>query len=130
MSKLFNWSRWLTLPLLGILVLSGCGQEQDDDKKELILGRWEIQQAFRDGQATETLDKLYFEFFKDGQMRTNLMGAETATYELEDSQLYQRDSQMDIDYTIESIGDSTMVLTTQLRDSNFRFQLRRSVQEE
>lgn len=134
MSELINCSgiiRSLPIALIGIFMLSSCGQEQDQNQEELILGRWEIQQAFRNGQPTESLDELYFEFFKDGKMRTNLMGTpETATYELDDSRLYQRESQMDIDYNIENLSDSTMVMTTQLRDYDFRFQLRRSVEEE
>jgi hypothetical protein len=134
MNKLTNWpgfKGFLPLTLVSFLFLTGCGRERNVNQEELILGRWEIQQAFRNGQATESLDELYFEFFKDGKMRTNLMGTpETATYELDDSQLSQRDSQMDINYHIENLSDSSLVMTTRLRDYDFRFQLRRSVQEE
>ena len=117
--------------LAGIGLLTGCQEEQSDKKEELILGRWEIQQAYRNGKTTESLEQLYFEFYKDGKMNTNLLGAtETASYEMENGTLLQRDSQMDINYNIQELNDSILVMTTQLRSFDFQFRLRRSIQEE
>ncbi len=116
--------------LAGIGLLTGCQEDQSDKKEELLLGRWEIQQAYRNGKTTESLEELYFEFYQDGKMKTNLLGAtETASYELEDGKLLQLDSQMDINYNIQELNDSLLVMTTQLRDYDFRFRLRRSIQE-
>lgn len=117
--------------LVSIGLLTGCREEQSDKTEELILGRWEIQQAYRNGKTTESLEELYFEFYQDGKMKTNLLGAsETASYDLEDGALLQRESRMDINYNIQELNDSILVMTTQLRDYDFRFRLRRSIQEE
>lgn len=128
-----NWSistRALFL-LIGVTALSACQDGQEIDRQEYLLGRWEIQEARRNGQATESLEELYFEFFQDGKMTTNLLGVpETASYDLEENELRQRDSQMDIDYQIEELTDSLLVLTTNLRDYDFRFRLRKRIQEE
>ena len=67
--------RILTFFLACIGLLTGCQDEQTSSKEELILGRWEIQQAYRNGRTTESLEELYFEFYKDGKMNTNLLGS-------------------------------------------------------
>ena len=116
--------------ILIVLALPGC-QFGNDKKEDVLLGRWEIQQAYRNGRSTESLDELYFEFFQDGKMSTNLLGGpETTNYEVSEHELYQRDGQMDVDYNIIELTDSILVLSTSLRDYNFRFLLRRSIQEE
>lgn len=128
-----NWSisTRVLFFFIGVAALSACQDSQEIDRQEYLLGRWEIQEARRNGQATESLQELYFEFFQDGKMTTNLLGAaETASYELEDGELRQRDSQLDIDYRIEELTDSLLILTTNLRDYDFRFRLHKRIQEE
>lgn len=116
---------------IGLIALAACQDTQETSRQEYLLGRWELQQAFRNGQVTESLQELYFEFFQDGKMSTNILGAsETATYELQENELRQRDSQMDIDYQIEELSDSLLVLTTNLRSYDFRFRLHKRIQEE
>lgn len=109
---------------------------QQDSKKtasnaELILGRWDIQEANRNGRPTESLAELYYEFYEDGSMRTNLTGAsEQCKFELDNNNLYQRESKMDADYLIEELSDSVLVISTELRGSSFRFLLSKSILEE
>ncbi len=118
--------------ILGLaLVLSSCGEPAEQDDQSLLLGKWVINQALRNGQPTESLDELYFEFYDDGQMNTNLTGeAQSGVYQLEEGVIMQRESGIDADYRIEEINDSLLVLSTMLRDHSFRFQLRRKLQEE
>ena len=112
-------------------VIYSCKPEAKTNHAELILGRWDIQEATRNGKPTESLAELYFEFFEDGSMRTNLSGtAEQAKYEISDSKISQRDSPLEADYVIESLVDSTLLLSTELRGFNFRFLLVKSIQEE
>ncbi len=120
-------SHFLLFLLISLFTLEGCGDEQASEEKNLILGRWEIQEAFRNGRPTESLAELFFEFTEDGQMTTNILGAEeTATYELDESQLLQREGQLDINYQIQELTDSTLVLATELQGYAFMFQLRRN----
>ncbi|NUN99628.1 MAG: hypothetical protein HUU01_03320 [Saprospiraceae bacterium] len=104
--------------------ISSCKSEDQINYAEKILGRWDIREAKRNGDVTESLAGLYFEFQADGAMRTNLSATEeTAAYEVRDNKILQRQSQIEADYTIEEISDSTMILTTTLRSYNFRFSL-------
>ena len=120
----------LTTLFFSILFLFGCKGESVDNTDTLI-GRWDIREARRNGQATESLDQLYFEFFEDGNMKTNILGAdEEATYELDDNTIRQRDSQMPIDYTIETLSDTSLIMSTTINRFNFRFQLGKTVEEE
>ncbi len=116
--------------IFSFLFLLGCNSESVDNTDQLI-GRWDIREARRNGQATESLDQLYFEFFQDGNMKTNILGAdEEATYELDSKTIRQRESQMPIDYTIESISDTSLIMNATINRYNFRFQLGKTVEEE
>lgn len=129
-----NQSRFKYLSLfslLGWLLLTNCGNEGVKEEKDLILGRWEIQEAYRNGRVTESLAELYFEFFQDGKMTTNILGTpETATYELDGSQVRQREGQLDINYQVEELTDSTLILATELQGFAFRFSLHRDLPED
>lgn len=119
-----------TTLILSFLFVLGCKSETVDSTDQLI-GRWDIREAKRNGQATESLDQLYFEFFQDGNMKTNILGAdEEATYELDNKTIRQRESQMPIDYTIESISDTSLIMNATINRFNFRFQLGKTVEEE
>ncbi|MBX2871122.1 MAG: hypothetical protein KTR30_03455 [Saprospiraceae bacterium] len=119
-----------TTLIFSFLFLFGCKSETVDNTDQLI-GRWDIREAKRNGQATESLDQLYFEFFQDGNMKTNILGAdEEATYELDSKVIRQRESQMPIDYTIESISDTSLIMNATINRFNFRFQLGKTVEEE
>lgn len=119
-----------TTLILSFLFVLGCKSEPVNNTDQLI-GRWDIREAKRNGQATESLDQLYFEFFQDGNMKTNILGAdEEATYELDNKTIRQRESQMPIDYTIESISDTSLIMNATINRFNFRFQLGKTVEEE
>lgn len=112
------------------VAFAACSSEQDNTD-ELLIGRWEIQEASRNGRSTASLDELYFEFYEDGSMRTNISGAtETAKFQLESPLIMQRESKVDADYSIEEISDSTLLITTELRGYAFRFLLKRAIQEQ
>ncbi len=120
-----------TLTFLLISTAFSCGGEQEQKNEEMLLGKWELQKASRNGQSTESLTDLYFEFFQEGKMRTNISGLpESVNYELDDNVIYQREGQLDVDYNIESITDSLLILTTKINDFNFNFVLAKAVQEE
>lgn len=116
--------------LLLIAFLAGCKQEPAEDPQDLI-GYWEIQEAYRNSQQTESLDELFFEFFEDGTMRTNISGIPTdAVYEVKGNTVQQRETDMEVDYTIQEATDSILILSTTIRDFNFRFALRKRIPQE
>ncbi len=111
----------LTMPLI-----SGCGEAPPPDTRSQLFGRWVLDRAYRNGQPTESLDELYFEFLPSGRMNTNLTGEpQEASYDLEEEVIRQREGSLDANYTIEEIGDTVLVLSTSLRNFSFRFHLRR-----
>ena len=99
---------------------------QDTNYEELILGRWEIKEAIRNGRPTETLTGAYMEFLPKGKMISNLGGApEESEFILEGNILTSRSMRMPADYTIQYVGDSTMVLNSVIQEIPFQFTLAR-----
>lgn len=122
----------LLLPI--VLLLPACGSEPEN-QRELLLGRWELANATRNGAPTESLSELYFVFNADGSMDTNLPVPGMAgqnQYKLDGSNLYQynEESPDELSYYIEEAGDSTLVLSTEIRSVHFRFNLRKRTASE
>ena len=119
-----------TVFLLPIAVLfCSCGGEPET-QQGLLLGRWELKEATRNGSLTESLSDLYFVFQADGSMKTNLPVpglAEDSRYKLDGRNLYQYSEELpdELAYYIDEIGDSTLVLKTELRNFRFTFVLRK-----
>lgn len=118
------------LLLVCLSFATACGDDtiENDD---LILGRWDIQEALRSGRPTESLDKLFFEFFEEGKMRTNITGSTVdCTFKIDGDQLLQRGGPLEADYTIQTLTDSVLVLTALINKFDFRLQFTRTLQEE
>ena len=125
-----KFTNFLWAILLVLLTQLACTSDENTNADQL-LGRWEIYEATRNGRPTESLAELFFEFAPEGKMRTNITGAATdASYQLSKNQILQRDSDIDIDYNIEQMQDSTLIISTELRGYAFRFILNKVVQEE
>jgi hypothetical protein len=104
--------------LLLIAVFCACEKESEKDT-DLLIGRWEVEEATRNGRPTESLAELYFEFSPDGQLQTNVTGVpEEGTYEISGDKILQRDTRLDADYEIVEIAPDNLVLTTELSAGN------------
>ncbi len=118
----------ILLLVLGATAFFACQNNHTEETAQQLIGRWELEQALRNGSPTESLDHLYFEFRPDGKLLTNIAGLpEEGTYELKKQQLLQRNTQINADYTIEEIMDSSLVLTTDLRGFSFRFLFKKGI---
>lgn len=112
----------ILLLILGTTTFLACQNNTTEETAQLLVGRWELEQALRNGNPTESLADLYFEFAADGKLMTNIAGLpEEGTYELKKQQLLQRNTQIDADYTIEEITEANLILSTDLRGYAFRF---------
>ena len=101
------------------------GMIQDTD---LILGRWDIEEALRSGRPTESLDELFFEFYEEGKMRTNITGSTVdGSYKINGDQLHQSGTPLEVDYTIQTLSDSMLILTTLINKLDFRLQFSKTV---
>ena len=114
---------WQFLVLIGLAV--SCAQEEDP-MQAMLVGKWQLREAFRGEQATESLADLYFSFSQGGKMETNLPLPEatgTSDYSVKKGVLTQKQGETELTYQIQSVTDSVLVLTTTLQDFPFRFVL-------
>ncbi|MFZ4427064.1 MAG: hypothetical protein ACOYOO_07895 [Saprospiraceae bacterium] len=116
--------------LLAVLLASAVScKKEPDARAEMLLGRWVIREGFRNGQATESLSELFFEFGKDGRMSTNLPLPELsakATYVLGKDKIVQRQGEAEVEYVIKTLSDSLLIVTTRMRNYDFRFVLKKN----
>lgn len=126
MKSLFAPLSILGLLILSSVLISSCGDDNAVQEADL-LGRWEITEASRDGKATDTMEGMYFAFAEGGQLTTNMTGTdETYRFELDGDQIEQREGMIETDYTIESLLEQELVLTTTLRGKYFRMVLQQA----
>lgn len=118
-----------TIFIVIVLFFFGCNSDAKKLDPSLLTGRWDVREALRNGQSTGTLDQLFFEFFEDGTMRTNLPNMESANYVVVGNSIKQRESPIQADYTIETLNDSLLVLTTTISNYPFKFTMVRAVME-
>lgn len=113
---------------IGLMLLTvSCGEEPQNIQ-ELLPGRWELQQATRNGEPTRSLAELYYEFDAQGTMLTNLPVAQgESTYQISGQSIEQNHQGNIIAYTVTAITDSTLVLQTELRNTPFQFNLMRAI---
>ena len=118
------------IAFVGIL-LYACATDGQTEEQNKLVGRWELKSAQRAAKSTDSLRGLYFEFTGDKVLRTNIMNgvAEEGTWEQEENSIAQRNTSRDIDYTIESLTDSMLVLNTKLSETNFRFVLGKKIEK-
>lgn len=109
-----------------VCFFTSCGDDNAITTADLT-GRWDIQEATRDGAPTSTMEGMYFIFAEDGQLLTNMTGAEEVySYELDDNTIFQRDGAIEADYAIESLLEEELILTTTLRKKQFRMILHKA----
>ncbi len=106
---------------LSALLLLGCGE--DLEKEQLLLGKWSLEKAFRGENKTELLNHLFFEFQEEGMMTTNINNGqlEQGKYTLSGDIIHQTESSLNLDLTLKSLTDSTLVIQTSIRGMPFEF---------
>lgn len=124
---------YLTIALLfGILFQTSCTPEsQQVDPR--ILGKWTLLEGWRNNRPSPSLENIAFEFFADGNMRSNFNfngSSEAGIFELKENMLHQRNGQIDVDYAVESLSDSIMILSTNLMDADFRLLLKKQASDQ
>ncbi|MCY7329279.1 MAG: lipocalin family protein [Saprospiraceae bacterium] len=109
---------------LTLSLLSSC--DNTANNKNSIVGYWQLTKGLRNRTETPTLQGVYYQFGADGKMQTNLpIGAEQPTdYTVQEDKIEQKSPQP-INYHIQLLTDSILVLTTELRGIPFEFHLQR-----
>jgi hypothetical protein len=98
-----------------------------DKKSGWLIGEWQLVQAFRNERVTESLDNLYMEFLTTGQVKTNILGMdELYEYQYQGGEITQNAPGIgQIVYKITAMTDTTLELTTSLKNFNFRFLMKK-----
>lgn len=114
------------------LLLAACTSE-NYEQQDKIIGRWTLDDALRNGKPTTSLEDIFFEFYKDGSIKTNfnLTGTtETGRYTFLNEKVLKQDTELSLEYNIENLNDSILVLSTQLQGVAFKLLLTKHIQEQ
>ena len=110
------------------LFAAACGSgEQPNLEKNDLLGRWELDRAWRNGKQTETLTGTFYEFRDAGTMTTNLtplLTEENFSFSFSGDEIIQKGSPP-VTYKVESLSDTSMVLSMTINNFPFRLQLKK-----
>jgi hypothetical protein len=110
----------VTLILLSFL---SCKRENQEVPAAELEGKWELEQAYRDGKETNTLESLYFEIIDDSNMGTNFFGRdEIWAVLIENGQIIKVDGP-DVVFDIVEHTDQKLGLSTKFKEYEFRFDL-------
>lgn len=118
--------RFSALFLSASLLAAACNDTTEKNRAAL-LGHWELTKAVRNQRETGLLAHIYFDFEPDGKMLTNLpVAPEPAItdYEVDGEEIVQQLPQA-LHYRIQTLNDSVLVLSMEMRSIPFELQLRR-----
>ena len=141
MTRLVNFSPLFLIALLGIFSCVNESSASEDTAEttaplpenvsEIIIGKWELLEGYRDGNLTETLADTYFSFTPDGKLQTNLSGGNEIVNFSIDGRTIKQDSQtFPVDYSIDDISESNMTISMAMNGRSFMFVLQKAVPEE
>ena len=109
-------------PIIMCLAIAGCRNESRQTEN-LLLGKWIIAEASRDGEHTETLKDAFFYFIDENSLETNITRRSGLyEYTFENDLIIQRGT-MSATYRVVSLNDSSLVLETNIRNYDFVFKL-------
>jgi len=86
-----------------------------------LAGQWKIQEAYKGKTKTNLLDNGYFSFSESGNITTNILGDETPSEYKLSKNLITVEEGLVKKYTVEKKTTDTLILTTRIRNFDFRF---------
>lgn len=112
--------------VIGMVALVSCAEEvKKPEAKDMIIGKWEIEEGYRNGKLANSLEGLYFEFDPNGKMTTNLLGnEETNDYRINEDTLFQLSTEP-VNYAINQLDSTMLTLTFTLRGFDFRLKMKK-----
>ncbi len=113
--------------ILGLVFTTiACQQTEEGPADDQLLGRWELSSATVNGSQTDRLRDLYFVFLPDTSLQTNILGSETNfKYHISEDIIVQQSDPL-LNYHLQEITDSTLMLQTEIRGSTFSISLRKA----
>ncbi|MBT8190312.1 MAG: hypothetical protein KJO29_07765 [Bacteroidia bacterium] len=116
--------------LLLIVTVISCGEDTVKTSVDILAGKWNIHEAYRDGRETQTLKKGYFEFSTDQKLKTNILQDTLFyPYKLSGNKIKLEDAHK-ISYTVMKLTSDSLILETKIRKFDFRILLLKKGDEE
>jgi len=115
-----------------ILLVGACQSDTKlKSKPNLLTGKWILEEGFRGGKQTETLNDTYF-IFETDKMSTNLplpiRGGKDTSYTLKENIISQQyNSTFVLDYQVQELTTNRLQLSTSLNGWEFVFVLKREI---
>ena len=131
--KIFKWTA-VSLILISSVLFFYCKTEKKPEEEKgsemvdytpLLLGNWELAKAYRNKEEIVSLDNTMFQFGADGSIISNFNAkseSQTNTY-IVDKDVIKQTGMSSFTYLIQSVTDSTLVLTTRYRGYDFQLEL-------
>jgi hypothetical protein len=110
----------LVLCVFGIFL--SCQNNATEEKVD-IKGRWKVERALRDGAPTETLGDAYFEFVDRENLKTNINRKDDSFKYTFDQKVITQTGPFNAEYFVDYLVSDTMVLSTIIRNYDFKFLL-------
>jgi hypothetical protein len=102
-----------------IFLLSSCKRDSAAESY-YINGTWDVYEAYRSGEKTETLSKAFFTFGADS-MQTNILGDTVYVPFSRDGRLIMQGGSYPIQFKIERFDKDTLELSAKIRKYSFLF---------
>lgn len=117
---------------LSILTLTACTEEVKSPSydENLLIGRWELKDAWREKKQTEMLVGTFYEFDQKGTVRTNFtadMVPGEFPYALE-GHIIQLEGEPEFSYTIDSLDQANLIFSTNYRGYLFKMALKKAIE--
>jgi hypothetical protein len=117
----------LALTLITGFLMACAGEPKATVKAEDLVGRWMLKEAFRNDEQIESMSDLYFNFSAEGSMETNMPNAEgNSKYTLSGNTIEQLNEQVKLQYTVETLTSTNLVLSTTIENFEFRFSMEKT----
>lgn len=117
---------------LAISILFFTCDSETSSTSNLFVGRWELEEALKNGKNSDLLEGIYFEFFQDGSLKSNFNATgqeELSKYKIKGEEIQQSESELNLNFEVSEIKDTVLVLKTQLRGVNYQLLLKKRNQE-
>jgi hypothetical protein len=101
-----------------VFLFTAC-DSKEDERNKIIVGKWFIESAEKDGTKIRSLEGTIFEFMPDGKMTTNVPSLGNGNYHFNNDRLIQKGLNAQI-YTIEDLTTEKLVLKMQVKDMDFK----------
>ena len=89
-----------------------------------LIGKWDLREAKRNGEVTETLSGMFFEFRAPDTLINNMLGGYSVYQFVFDDQKISQTGSFETVYDVLSFSDTSLVISTYIQGHTFNFDLK------